>query len=137
MATVDGAAEFFAELCEGFRRAGRLEMLALRAGGRYIAMLCNLRSGVGSYSFKIAHDEEFSKQSPGTWLEMENAKFFHASGSAWMDSCAEPDNAMMNRLWPDRREIRTTVLAPADARGRILRRALGAASALRERRRTD
>ena len=137
MANVAGAAAFFTELCEGFRQVGRFEMLALRGGERNLAMLCNLRSGEGSYSFKIAHDEEFSKQSPGIQLEMENAGFFHASGSAWMDSCAEPDNAMINRLWPERREIRTTVLAPADARGGILRSALGAASGLRERRRTN
>ena len=137
MANVEGAAEFFTELCEGFRAVGRFEMLALRAGERNLAMLCNLRSGEGSYSFKIAHDEEFSKQSPGIQLEIANAGFFHASGSAWMDSCAEPDNAMINRLWPDRREIHTTVLAPADRRGRILRSALRAASDLRERRRTD
>jgi CelD/BcsL family acetyltransferase involved in cellulose biosynthesis len=136
MASTAGGAAFFAALCDGFRAQGRLEMLALRADGRNLAMLCNLRSGEGSFSFKIAHDEEFSKQSPGIQLEMANAKFFHASGSAWMDSCAEPDNAMINRLWPERREIRTTVLAPAGTRGAILRAGLGAAEKLRDRRRS-
>jgi CelD/BcsL family acetyltransferase involved in cellulose biosynthesis len=136
LASVPGGAEFFIAMCDGFRSQGRLEMLTLRTGTRNLAMLCNLRSGEGSYSFKIAHDEEFAKQSPGIQLEMANAEFFHASGSAWMDSCAEPDNAMINRLWPDRREIRTSVLAPAGPRGRILRAGLGAAEKLRERRRS-
>jgi CelD/BcsL family acetyltransferase involved in cellulose biosynthesis len=126
-------AEFFRETCERYRSQGRLEMLALRAGDNMIAMLCNLRSGEGSFSFKIAHDENFSKFSPGIQLEMANAEFFHASGSAWMDSCAEPDNAMINRLWPERRAIRTSVFAPADARGKILRAALTGASATRQR----
>ena len=134
MACREGDTQFFVEVCERFRENGRLEMIALRAGDdNVIAMLCNLRSGEGSYSFKIAHDENYSKFSPGIQLELANAEFFHASGSAWMDSCAEPDNAMINRLWPERRAIRTSVFAPADARGRILRTTLTGASALRER----
>jgi CelD/BcsL family acetyltransferase involved in cellulose biosynthesis len=129
----EGHAEFFRETCERFRSQGRLEMLALRAGDDVIAMLCNLRSGEGSFSFKIAHDETYAKFSPGIQLEMANAEFFHESGSAWMDSCAEPDNAMINRLWPERRAIRTSVFAPADARGKMLRAALTRASATRQR----
>lgn len=133
MASSESDAAFFIEICDRFRANGRLEMLALRAGENVIAMLCNLRSGPGSYSFKIAHDENYSRYSPGIQLEVANFDFFHASGSAWMDSCAEPDNAMINRLWPDRRAIRTSVLAPPGARGRTLKAALSAASAARRR----
>jgi CelD/BcsL family acetyltransferase involved in cellulose biosynthesis len=133
MGSREGDARFFVELCERFRETRRLEMLALRAGDNVIAMLCNLRSAEGSFSFKIAHDENYSRFSPGIQLEMANAEFFHASGSAWMDSCAEPDNAMINRLWPDRRRIRTSVFAPADTRGKMLRTGLAGASALRQR----
>jgi hypothetical protein len=28
----------------------------------------------------------------------------------WMDSCADPDHEMINRLWPDRRELTTVAL---------------------------
>ncbi len=132
LSTAESSA-FFTELCRNFQKQDRLEVLALQAGEVVIAMLVNLRSGVGSYSFKIAHDENFAKFSPGIQLEVGNAKTFHASGSAWMDSCAEPDNEMINRLWPERRALRTSVLVPPDARGRMAKAAFGAAAQIRSR----
>src|SRR5262249_30600983 len=57
--------KYFVEIArEAFRR-GKLMMLALRFNGRPIAYKVNLLSGVGSFAFKIAFDEEYARYSPG------------------------------------------------------------------------
>lgn len=126
-------AQFFCELCDAAIAQDRLEMLAFRAGDHVIAMLCNLRADEGAYSFKTAYDEAYSQFSPGLLLEVENFDFFHASGSAWIDSCAEPDNEQMNRIWPDRRKLRSVVLTERSFRGKLEAAALGAAGRAQRR----
>lgn len=134
MASSEDHARFFREACAGFRDRGSLQIISLEAGARTLAMKCNFRAGEGIFCFKIAFDEEFAKFSPGVQLEMDNVAMFHASGAAWMDSCADPGNQMINRLWPDRRRIATLALSTRDGRGRLSRRGAGLLRTLREQR---
>jgi CelD/BcsL family acetyltransferase involved in cellulose biosynthesis len=111
MASVDAHAAFFRELCARFRSTGRLQLLALEAGGRTVAMKCNLAAGEGLFCFKIGHDERLRQFSPGVQLERLNTDRFHEQRHEnWMDSCAAPDNQMINRLWPDRRTLTNAVV---------------------------
>jgi CelD/BcsL family acetyltransferase involved in cellulose biosynthesis len=106
-------AGFFRALCARFAEHGRLQLYALSAAGRTVAMKCNLVAGDGVFCFKIAYDEAFARFSPGVQVELDNVGAFHARPElAWMDSCADADNTMINRLWPDRRPI-ATLLVPA------------------------
>lgn len=112
MASRPSHAEFFTALCDNFRAQGRLQLLALEAGGRTVAMKCNLAAGPGLFCFKIAQDCKLDRFSPGVRLERENVRLFHEErDEAFMDSCAAADNVMINRLWPDRRRIGTLVVA--------------------------
>jgi len=100
-------------------------MLALVVGGRTVAMKCNVLAGAGSYAFKITYDEDYARYSPGVLLEMENIRRFHSRGDLqWMDSCADPGNWMMNRIWPDRRRIATLVVPGGNFAGPLFIRAL-------------
>ncbi|MEJ7818085.1 MAG: GNAT family N-acetyltransferase [Thermoleophilaceae bacterium] len=126
-------AKFFRSVCESFARDGRLQMLALSAGERTVAMKCNVYAGNGGFCFKIAYDEELGRFSPGVQLERENITRFHENRpEAWQDSCADPENDMINRLWPDRRRIFTTVLARPGARAAVSRQGLKAAQVIRD-----
>lgn len=129
-------ATFFREMCAGFAAAGRLELLALEAGGRTVAMKCNLLAGDAVYCFKIGYDEELSRYSPGIQLELDTVAHFHQRERAeWMDSCAMPDNQMINRLWPDRRRVATVMVPTPGALGAASRHGVRAVAALRTRRR--
>lgn len=128
MASEAAHARFLHDVCAGFAAAGRLELLALEAGGRTMAMQCNLLAGDCLFSFKVAHDEAFSRYSPGVQLELGAIKAFHErDGTTRMDSCADPGNDLINRLWPDRVRLVTTAvpLGPPIARA-PLRAALAA-----------
>jgi CelD/BcsL family acetyltransferase involved in cellulose biosynthesis len=128
--------EFFIAMCEQFAEAGRLQLLSLGSDERVVAMKCNLVAGHITYCFKIAFDEQVAKLSPGIQLELANIERFHESGAAWADSCADPDNAMINRLWPDRRRLQSIVVTRRDPRGALPSlkwRAAAAALPLRRR----
>jgi CelD/BcsL family acetyltransferase involved in cellulose biosynthesis len=124
----EGHREFFAEVCDGFRENGRLQLLALAAGDRPAALKCNLLAEDEVFCFKIAYDEAYARFSPGVQLEERTVAVFHERMSQrLMDSCADPDNEMINRLWPDRRPLVSWAIPDAGASGWASLRGLGAA----------
>jgi CelD/BcsL family acetyltransferase involved in cellulose biosynthesis len=129
-----GHAEFFAEMCLRMAASGRLQLLSMEAGGRLVAMKCNLRAGDHVYCFKIAYEEEFARFSPGVQLEVDNVGLFHTGPATFIDSCADSDNEMINRLWPDRRSLRTLLIPTAGGLGWVSARSLPSVLAWRERR---
>jgi CelD/BcsL family acetyltransferase involved in cellulose biosynthesis len=116
-------AELFRELCRTYAAEGRLQLLSLEAGDRAVAMKCNVSSGDELFCFKIAHDESLATYSPGVMLELDNMAIFHSERSERvMDSCADHDNQMINRLWPDRRRIVNLILGPPSLRSKLVGR---------------
>jgi CelD/BcsL family acetyltransferase involved in cellulose biosynthesis len=129
MSSLEGHGEMFRQICRQFDASGRLQMLVLRAGERPLAAKCNLRAGEGAFCFKIAFDESLARFSPGIQLELANIDFFHRDPQLkWLDSCAEPNNEMINRLWQDRRAVQVTAVTPPGA-GRVGRWMFEAAAA--------
>ncbi len=105
-----GTAAFMRDALTGAFTAGRLELLRLDLDGRAIAMLVNFLTPPGSFSFKIAFDEDFARFSPGVLIQLENLKLLDRLGDGadpvvWMDSCAVEDHPMINSLWDKRRPI--------------------------------
>src|SRR6202044_3746814 len=120
-------------LCAAFAEDGRLQVRALMAAGRSLAMTCDLAAGDVLFGFKSAYDEELRRFSPGVQLQTENfGTFDREREETLFDSCAEPGNEMINGLWPDRREIATVVLGPGGIRGTVTRRVLERAYARRQ-----
>ncbi len=135
LASMQGDAEFFRAICSSFRELGRLHLLSLEAGGERVAMACALRAGEGVFCLKIAFDERWRRYSPGALLVLGHLSWFASeSDAAWMDSCVQPDNELVNRLWPDRRGIATVAIPAGSFRGRFAATAIRAAVRLRERR---
>ena len=98
---------FFLRMCAGMSRIGCLELVSLEAGGKSVAMECHLIDGRALWSFKIAHDPAFAWYSPGTQLKYKVIDGFHERALDLADSCAVPENAHANRVWPDRRTMDT------------------------------
>jgi CelD/BcsL family acetyltransferase involved in cellulose biosynthesis len=131
-------ADFFRTVCGRFHAERRLELLVMSAGGVDFAWKVNFRSGDTTFCFKIAYDEAFARFSPGVQLELDNVEHFHAGESARSDSCAAPDNTMINRLWPDRRSYATVLVPTGGLRGFSAKQKARTTIALRRRvRRND
>lgn len=126
--------QFFREMCDGFAKAGRLQLHALRYRDRTVAIRCNLLADPGIFYFKVAYDESFAQFSPGIRLEVESFHLFHdRPQSEWVDSCSDPNNETMNRLLPERRPLVTLVLVKPGVRAPVTAGAVRAARSLRER----
>jgi CelD/BcsL family acetyltransferase involved in cellulose biosynthesis len=115
LAVMPRAREFFVAIASQAHRCARLDMRALELDGIPIAMQCNFVAGSGAYAFKVAYDERHAGASPGLQLELHAMRQLPESNPDmhWMDSCARPDHAMMNRLWPQRRSISRFIIAPS------------------------
>jgi CelD/BcsL family acetyltransferase involved in cellulose biosynthesis len=112
---------FFEESALEAHRRGQLMMLGLFHRDRPIALKCNFVSGQGSVAFKIAFDENYARYSPGMLLEIENLRRLHDMREiAWMDSTAEAQHFMINRLWIDRRTVETLLVSPNRAWGNFI-----------------
>jgi hypothetical protein len=102
---------------EAFRR-GRLSMQALRLDGRPIAYKCDFPAGRGLFTFRIAFDENYARNSPGLLLEIENVRRLHSrSQIEWVDSCNDSFSSMFNRLWLERRTILDVVVSAGKSWG--------------------
>lgn len=131
-----GHAEFFRRLCRAFAAEGRLEMLSLQAGERVVAMKCNIRAGAGLFGFKIGYDEDLGSFSPGIHLEQFSIEKLNDAPPdlKWFDTCADPDNRMSKRVWPDRRTIGAVAIPARGVSGGLGRLALRAGAKVNERR---
>ncbi len=97
---------FFAEMMTSAFDAGALSFHKLSLNDRAIAMLINFQTPPGSWSFKIAYDEELARFSPGVMIELRNLETVLSDPSLdWMDSCAVENHPMIDSLWAERRSI--------------------------------
>ncbi len=111
LAHSESGCRYFRETVTAAFGLGRLLMLGINFNGRPVARRCAFVAGEGSFAFKTAYDEEFADFSPGAMLEMDSIRQLHAlSGVRWMDSCAAPDNLLINRLSNDRKTIQSVVV---------------------------
>jgi Acetyltransferase (GNAT) domain len=109
---------YFRSIAKEAFRQGRLSMLALRLDGRPIAFKCDFHAGRGLFTFRIAFDENYARNSPGMLLEIENVRRLHARSQIdWVDSCNDSFNFMFNRLWQERRTILDVVVGAGKSWG--------------------
>jgi CelD/BcsL family acetyltransferase involved in cellulose biosynthesis len=105
---------------EAFRR-NRVMLLSMTLNGKPIAMRHTLLAAEGAYAFRTAYNEEYSKYSPGTLLELEvMRRLQHDERVKWMDSCAAPRHVLLNRIWRERRMIRRSLFSDGSSAGDLL-----------------
>ena len=110
---------FFREALQGARAAGKLDFLRLDLDGKPLAMLVNFLSAPGSFSFKIAFDEDFARYSPGVLIQIENYAILSRQGIVWMDSCAVENHPMINAMWAERLPVIRVTVPFATMRSRV------------------
>ena len=103
--------QFFEEMVNRSAAENRVSFLTLELDGRPIAMLCDLYADGLGCAYKTAFDESYSQFSPGLLAEFKNIEYLHAGRIQLMDSCTDPDNASLNRIWKDRLRYQSVVVA--------------------------
>ena len=59
------------------------------------------------WSFKIAHDPDYARFSPGVMIELELTRLtLDEKRFTRVDSCAQEDHPMIDKLWAERQTLR-------------------------------
>ena len=117
---------FFARMTRNAHAEGKSFFHRLEAAGKTVAITANYRSGHRAWAFKVAIDETYRKCSPGLLLEIEGIKIVLDNPALdSMDSCAQPDNSLINKLLTGRLAMRDQMIsvspgAPATLRFAVL-----------------
>lgn len=128
-------AAFFRAVCDAPTATVQSHILELGLPDRPAAMLFTLVAGNTAFAVKLAHDEGLAAGAPGVRLMAESADWFHEQpGVKRFDSCASPENPMINALWPDRRTTASLAIAAPGLAGALPRTALRAYAAGQRRR---
>ncbi len=107
-----GEPEWFREMCDRFRSAGRLLLYSLQVGDSVVAMQLMLRGSEGLFALVTAYDEDYARYSPGVQLALDTIDRFHeATDAQWLDTCTYEGNETWLRLYPDRRTVSTVLVA--------------------------
>jgi len=105
LACANATRDFFDDVCHAAAALDRLEVSALSAGGRIVAVSTQLEGAEWHYGFKAAYDEAFARYAPGLLLLDRLTQAYGERGDARVDSCATPEQQPVSRLWPARREF--------------------------------
>lgn len=105
LASHHSTTQLFREALHGAASLGKLERLTLSLDGEPLAMLVNLLTPPGAFSYKTAFDERYSRYSPGVLIQRENLGLLADPGIQWCDSCAAADHPMIDHIWRERRTI--------------------------------
>jgi CelD/BcsL family acetyltransferase involved in cellulose biosynthesis len=111
LACSDSGRSYFTQIAAAAFQRGRLLMLGVDYDGEPIARRCAFLAGDGSFAFKTAYDKRFACYSPGAILELDSLlQLERLPNLRWMDSCATPDNALINRICNARKAIHSLAI---------------------------
>jgi CelD/BcsL family acetyltransferase involved in cellulose biosynthesis len=102
----DAIRRFMESAVAGLAAQGQARVARLVHADRAIAAGVLLTSGRGAWFWKIAHDEDAARASPGVQLTLDLTETILRDGDiAWCDSCATADHAMIDSIWRERRPM--------------------------------
>ena len=104
-------AAFARETLERFASERRLRIALLSLNGRAIAVGTVLQSGARAFFWKTAFDPAFARFSPGVQLTLAMSRSLEADRNlALVNSCADPNHSMIDRIWTARIDLADFVL---------------------------
>ncbi len=118
IASTRAVGDFFRDTVASAYDAGRCDLVALRAGGRDVAMSIQFVGPRHAYGFKRCYDEAFARYAPGRLLLESIEAMAGDAPPRLFDSCCTPDERSVNAVWPQRREIMDLCVALGGTGGR-------------------
>lgn len=103
--------QFYRSMVEASAKRNRIRFLSVTLDREPIAMLSDLYSERHGFAYKTAFDESYSAYSPGLLAEVHNIEKMHDYQVDYVDSCTEPDNQTINRMWGQRLAFQKTIVA--------------------------
>jgi hypothetical protein len=102
---------FYLDLIDRWARENKARMISIRLDNKPIAMISDLISDGYVCSYKTAYDDAYHEYSPGLQNALHQIESFHDGTVKFADSCTDPSNANVNRIWGQRVNFQSQVLA--------------------------
>lgn len=103
---IPGNAAFIRQAASALAAKGQFAVATLNCAGAPVAAGLVLRQGKRAFFFKVAYDEARAKMSPGVQLTLELTRYLSADPAIDdVDSMADTDHPMIDRVWNDRLEL--------------------------------
>ncbi len=98
--------QFMEAAVTGLAAQGQASVARLMRGDHAIAAGVLLTSGRGAWFWKVAHDENVARASPGVQLTLDLTEVVVNDGAIdWCDSCAAAGHPMIDSIWRERRTL--------------------------------
>lgn len=116
-----GEAEFFRSMVQRGFAEDRVRLEGMFLNGEPIALKCILYARPRAFGFKIAFDEDYHNTSPGVQLEFDSLQHLvNDPEITSSDSCAVAGHQMIDRIWTERRLVRSLVVSTGHLTGEVV-----------------
>ncbi len=104
---------FITDATSSLAEQGGMRVVLLRMDGKPVAGGLVLSSAGRAFYFKTAYDEAFARTSPGALITQDIARLLlDAPEISFVDSVADPNHPLMDRMWRGRLPIADWMIAP-------------------------
>ena len=111
LASNESTQNFYLELITRASVKGNARFVSMKLDGKPIAMISDLQSNGQVFSYKTAYDDAFSDYSVGLQNELHNVSLLQSCDVELADSCTDPDNERINRMWGQRIPFESLVIS--------------------------
>jgi CelD/BcsL family acetyltransferase involved in cellulose biosynthesis len=118
----DGVESYYLALYESNANLRKIQFQGLYAEQGPLAISFRLVSNGRAFDVKTTFDENYRELYPGVNLELCNMLDLENYRYEFVDSCTVSDNYLINRLWPDQRNILTSVYFKAGLVSQLLKK---------------
>lgn len=111
---------YYSDCIELGQVENKIEFQSITTQNQDVAISFRFVTQSQCFEIKTSYHSGFRKYSPGIALELYNLKDMFEGPYEYADSCADEDNAVVNRLWQQRRELLSAVLFQSSIRGDMI-----------------
>ena len=111
LASDESTRNFYLDLITRASVKGNARFVSMKLDGKPIAMISDLQSNGHVFSYKTAYDSAYSDYSVGLQNELQNVSLLQSRDVELADSCTDPDNERINRMWGQRIAFESLVLS--------------------------
>lgn len=110
ISSLESTKSYYLSLISTLNAHNKIQCFELVLNNQCIASSIRFISSNNIYEVKTSYDEGYKRYSPGKLLEIQLLNQLSHESFELVDSCTQPDNTLINRLWPDQVTLHTSYL---------------------------
>jgi len=113
--------QYYQRIYNNSKDTGRMEFQGIFDGETLLAVSFRITSHNHAFEMKTSYNERYKKLYPGVVLEILNLIELSKSKFQFVDSSTSSDNHLINRLWPEQRNLASSQYFSRSLSGKLLK----------------